>query len=205
MHFEAVIVLRSNLLIVLELYIVTSCIVYLANTINTASISQTYVASHVRRIHSGAGFANAHLFLVCSFRVMATQNVKVWLFIVYYTKHFDQHSLHQQSHTINLCCMQDLKEQFIQYFHHKQPLSNLGNPQCQSVRENGFNKGGFILESAPEKLGVQITPEVDSRLDPSVMFDFSIWWESGSTLALIGLSDFGVFWSWTLVYIHLCQ
>lgn len=100
MHFEAVIVLRSNLLIVLELYIVTSCIVYLANTINTASISQTYVASHVRRIHSGAGFANAHLFLVCSFRVMATQNVKVWLFIVYYTKHFDQHYLHQQSHTI---------------------------------------------------------------------------------------------------------
>lgn len=72
-------------------------------------------------------------------------------------------------------------------------MSNLGNPQCQSVRENGFNKGGFILESAPEKLGVQITPEVDSRLDPSVMFDFSIWWESGFTSTLIGLSDFGVF------------
>jgi hypothetical protein len=75
----------------------------------------------------------------------------------------------------------------------------------KSLDFNGFNKGGFILESASEKLGVQITPEMDSRLDPSVMFDFSIWWESGSTLTLIGLSDFGVFWSWTLVYIHLSE
>lgn len=39
MHFEAVIVLRSNLLIVLKFHIVTSCRVCLANTINTASIS----------------------------------------------------------------------------------------------------------------------------------------------------------------------
>ena len=59
----------------------------------------------------------------------------------------------------------------------------------KSLDFNGFNKGGFILESASEKLGVQITPE----MDPSVMFDFSIWWESGSTLTLIGLSDFGFF------------
>lgn len=57
------------------------------------------------------------------------------------------------------------------------------------------NKGRFILQFVSKKRGVQITPEMDFifRLKCYVWF------------LKLGLFDFGVFWSWTVFYIHLSE